>query len=932
MVRWHVWHATRNWVNPIASIGSEYSMAEKLYAFRELNWRLEIALLPLFENFAEALAKFLEEVDLATATTWLVEFSEIRPNPKSELPEERALYPDLNPQSFEYSNADINESWKELSFGVLRYWREERNQTEFDKWFERIKAFKWKVRDDEARLAYEQSLWGLAHLNTQVVEVALAAWPENVSLIWKAKQVSILLQIGNIQEANAIGIECYERIQRTLRNHHVNLSLVSLEAWVVMILNRIQHQLQFGKSNSEYDPILHSHLERRIGQLSRMKYDPWHILEQFRRITEIKAPSIEWETITREFHRQNDRVTYKSSGDLFEKLKPAFEILRFSEEAPFPPQFANQNLCSDAIQSAAIWLVPHEPVRVDSIMLQLKDEKLIAKYLSKHRVAAMPQARLEDLYKTVKSSLTMISTSSFTRRKRIEPREQEFDSTLRTAMDVVGRLIIRMPVEEQKEVLDLAIKLYQSAFISQSLGINIPLKQLFQSLFTSLPLNIRREYFLQIVNLPIPNTNGFHVANEYTWPYPLFLLVESISPSKLTYFGSIEAQSDIERILDWYENGDQIASSRALIQLEMLYRCGCLSNSQEKRLGKIYWRDAMAAGLPNPKRYSKAACLSIPAPESIDVEQRFKETYLSFDEASTLDHLMDLIEGWIYANQVVRNHDSHRNTWIKWKNEELESEMKLIELAWGKIKAIHKSKMSDAQAFGLRLGRPTPDQMIRDLIFSIRNLIIAGASFLKSRLNYVIDEIKEADFPIGNLFPVLDLVESKIAVEQEMRSALASHDRDAYVSCLSGMVYWAENHGQKLLPSGTQLSPVPPDAIRELGIIVANRRQPNLDQALAATSYYIRSAKKLDERFVESVLTGLEYLFHELQYTLVESKNSSFEYDDVPMLREYTVSVAAAVSHHHGCQNEIVLKWIEAARNDPLPEVRNALLEIFDAT
>ena len=929
-VRWQVWHSMDSWVNPIADMGTEYTTYEQLFAFRELNWRLEVVLFPMFSNFAAAAEKLLEKIRVCNAKQVTLNFHEAVPKPQSDLPEELLLYANLPKSTFEYSTTDIQASWKEIAFGLLRFAREERRLNLFEKWANQIKSSFSLTSDELSRICYEQSLWGLAHLDHALVANALEEWPDKTSIAWRMRRVSILLQVGEIEEAAKAARLCYERIQKTVRSQHTNLSLVSIEAWNVMVLNRVQEQFRFPKGNPNFDAILLSDVKRRINQLARTKYDPWQLLEQFRKITELKDPSFESEPKRVGFHPDDNRTTFHFGQNYFKRIQPAYEVIRFSEEAPFPPQFTGQSLCADSIKIAGLWLIPHDPIRTDSILFHLKDENLRQEYLSRHRVAAMSNERLTDLYETAKSGLKKALKTPYSNPSSIEPKAVFLQNTIKTALDIISRLVIRMPHAEQVEILDLSLELYQMEYISRSRYAHDPLGSLFRSLFLAIPESVLVAKFPEISQLPIPDTKEFPVFNSHSWPTTVHDFSEAIK--RLPNVNPNDWKKQIDKLLVQFDEGNSVVRNRALLRLETFYGFDCLTKIHIKKLGLIYWKDSMKTGTPHHQPFHREAVLAFPAPDSIDIESRFKDFVFNNDKNSKTEELVNLLRSWIYANRVARKPDRKRHTIVKWSEQELQKVLSMVEIVWARLEAMDDSALSDAQRSASWLGARTPDNMIQDVLIALRDLIVAASDVFRDRLNAIVSQISESRFAIGDVLPVLSLINSDIDVMNEMRYGLASHDRAAYVSCLSGLLYWSEYSGKKPSSAASATLPsVPTDIVRELGVIVANRRQPDLDQALATTSMFIRSTTdKLDKRFLTSVLFGLSYLQHELDYSFVENKTLPFAYSDVPKLRRHVARIVVALKRFHAVDAEAVANWIEAAKNDPLPEIRKVTYELDD--
>jgi hypothetical protein len=73
---------------------------------------------------------------------------------------------------------------------------------------------------------------------------------------------------------------------------------------------------------------------------------------------------------------------------------------------------------------------------------------------------------------------------------------------------------------------------------------------------------------------------------------------------------------------------------------------------------------------------------------------------------------------------------------------------------------------------------------------------------------------------------------------------------------------------------------------------------------------------------VEGCEHGLGCLWEEVSYNRTRREVEKL---DVPLLRSNCIRLALAMAQLGYGSNVVVRNWIEAAREDPLPEVRNAL-------
>ena len=150
-----------------------------------------------------------------------------------------------------------------------------------------------------------------------------------------------------------------------------------------------------------------------------------------------------------------------------------------------------------------------------------------------------------------------------------------------------------------------------------------------------------------------------------------------------------------------------------------------------------------------------------------------------------------------------------------------------------------------------------------------------------------------------------------------MQTGLASDKEDIAVSAVIGLRHWAKMSANA--PSEIQ-SP-PNELIHEIGIIVANRRQASLDPALQFAKWVFDRGNREQKDAIRSLaLQGLGYLAEDLRYDREDHDPD----DDVPLLRWRSIQLAQSMSEHGSADASAVSRWLEIAKNDPLPEVRYA--------
>ena len=117
------------------------------------------------------------------------------------------------------------------------------------------------------------------------------------------------------------------------------------------------------------------------------------------------------------------------------------------------------------------------------------------------------------------------------------------------------------------------------------------------------------------------------------------------------------------------------------------------------------------------------------------------------------------------------------------------------------------------------------------------------------------------------------------------------------------------------------------DLVREIGVIVATRREPALAAALECGKAILTYGSEEQKREVRDLLfDGLIYLEKALSYDRrsdADDRGRDAEMD-IPLLRWACVELAHAMRHGGFEKEPVIVNWIERGATDPMPEVRHA--------
>ena len=147
-----------------------------------------------------------------------------------------------------------------------------------------------------------------------------------------------------------------------------------------------------------------------------------------------------------------------------------------------------------------------------------------------------------------------------------------------------------------------------------------------------------------------------------------------------------------------------------------------------------------------------------------------------------------------------------------------------------------------------------------------------------------------------------------------LRGGLASSHRDMVTSALEGLGFWLRRAAE----AEPSFHKPHPDLIREIGMIIAVRRNEALAPALdMAKLVFDMGSEGFREAILDHVLQGLDYLASELDY-----EREHDDADQVPLLRLRCARLAVSMARAGLRSNRVVDQWLKIAASDPLPEVR----------
>jgi len=329
--RSRIWDATQRWIAPLLNFTDTLPPVEKLLVFGELNWRLEVCMVPLMTDLADHFNASLSACS------------------------------DINPTTHEFDGLvnDMTEegrrAWLDLAFAVLRSARET-----FDgkRWSELMTSLQALTLDssDRDRNTYEATLWAVWNVNRSQAATLLKDWvPGNTqSTIWKA---GLLAELGMLSEARSILSGSLKQIRSALERQGRNIELLSLEGWCTYLLYSIGAAASFAERDN-HDP---NEFTERWHELRAFGCDPWIFRQDFEEALSRAEPNPDdVERATRRIDLRRPNVASSSQPDFnfVDPFLPAFACIRLFEQVGVPLHIGPLRLVGDSLKNACRWIKP----------------------------------------------------------------------------------------------------------------------------------------------------------------------------------------------------------------------------------------------------------------------------------------------------------------------------------------------------------------------------------------------------------------------------------------------------------------------------------------------------------------------------------------------------------------------------------------------
>ena len=866
---------------PILNALPELDPVDRLKAIRELIWRKEILLEPLTPDLERAAIQSLQDIDCLKHT---IEGVDVRRDDWVE----------------------IREAWVSVTLALVTDARLDCDPAKFEQRLDTLRAFVHEGPSTEHRIHQERCLWAAYSTDYDLLNNLLDGWTvENCDPVWMLRKAALLTEVQRYDDSASL----IQNALNSLRHEPAasrSIASASREGWALASTLTTTNQQSISR---EWD------------RLASLKCDAGAETDFIRRAMlqadrRSETPSFDLGI------RQGTSVHFSTLGH--DRLIAAYRAVRLPEVAGLPlvsnpagDGSIPMSMVSGLLASAAEEIVKVNPRLAMRLVLRIckyDKDRTLQRVFSRVHLAGLTEETLAELARIC------IRLIRYALRRLLEPdkssRPFHWVERLRVALEILSRLVLRLPSHIVNEVLSLGLDCYRTDGVAQHVLLGKPLDNLLERTWGALSAEDRANRVLDLLSAPILGLDSF-VAHAHC-PDPGRLVSEKDLPPQRTTGTEGRYQETVSFLTRGLLGADE-TRKRATLRLIPLVLSHSLTAEESTAVGKALWNESDAVVHNSSTCSSPFDWVYFLLPEMAEgqAEDSFRFKWLTPERSSEergADYSSNMLSQVGAAVSVLRTLGSplalsardqeHIAAHIERLVERFSSES--VSFNFGIDSAIGNVSSLAAE---IRMPTPIASNLFRNLEFLLgiqsrsQDPLFGPLGQIRIALGYAV---------IPGL--VKAIPEQFEAISLRLRTGLASEDDRHVRGAMSAMRTW-------LSSTALRLHPVPDDLIREIGAIIASGRRGALVDALAcAVTVFDRGTQSHRDTMMPLALQGLSYLAEKLRYQSEAAVN-----DDVPTLRFLCAQLATKMVPYGSESDATLAKWLDIGRGDPFPETRGVV-------
>ena len=877
---------TDEWELPILNTLPQLDPADRLKAIHELMWRKEVLLEPITPDLESAATESLQPIDCLEHT---IEGAAARRD----------------------DWAEIREAWVSVALALVTDARLDCEVGKFEQRLEDLKELVQESPSIEHRIHQENCLWAAYSMDYEVLNDLLDGWTvENCDPAWMLRKAALLTEVQRYDESASL----IQKALTLLRHEHAegrSIAWASREGWALASTLTMSNQQSISR---EWD------------RLASLKCDAGAETDAIRRAIlqadrRNEAPSFDLGA------RQGTGVHFSNLDH--RRLVAAYRAVRLPEVAGLPlvnnpagDSSIPMSMVSDLLASAAEEIVKVNPGLAMRLVLRIckyDRDRTLQRVFSRVHIAGLNEETLGDLA-SICTRLIRYALPRF-----LEPDKSvgrlHWVERLRVTLEVLSRLVLRLPPERANEVLNLGLDCYRTDEVAEQVFLRDPLDNLLERTWASLPREFRARRVLDLLGAPIPGLDGF-VADTHCADPGRLVSEKDLPPRRLV--GDKEQFKATVIFLTRGLLGADGTRKRATLRLIPIVLSHGLTEEESLAVGKALWSesDPILQNPSGPNSPFDWVYFLLPEMEEGQAESSFRFKWLT-PESGTQEGGSD------YSSEMLTQVGAAvSGLRARWRPFALSSEdqehiathvEKLVERFTSTSVTFNfgiGSAIGHVGSLAAEITIPVP---IANNLFRRLEFLLEIRSNSRDSLFGSLEEIRIA-LGYGIIPGLVKAMPMQFeAISLLLRTGLASEGDQHVRGAMLALRTW-------LSSTALRLHPVPDDLIREVGAIIASgRRGALVDALVCAAAVFDRGTQSHRDTMIPLALQGLSYLAERLRY-----QSDAAVDDDVPTLRILCAQLAMKMAPHVSESDATLAKWLDIGLSDPFPETRD-LVTSFEA-
>lgn len=603
-IRAALWSRTERLIKPLIEFANVRSPSDRILVFSVINWRLEVSMIPLFEETKEPFQASIDDLfqDLSDGGTIDL--------PSTEL---RAILGDV----------DIEEAWLDIAFALLREAREMYDSQRWNRFNERIGSIVPRVPRYSDRYHYEQALWMMWNIQRSDARKELDKWsPSSHAALAKMQKAGLLVELDEPRDAHLLLRSALHHIRRSIRTTSgPNIYLLSLEGWCTYLLYTIESRTDFTKFNEQVS--LYDRLSDRWQELKTWNCSPLPLLEYFRTVlTEDPPKKKAAESVLFDFDPGRRRVTRHWDGGGMRPWLPAFSCIRLYEQVGIPAHYGGSELAN-----ACKWIIPFTSFWSPALLIRAgkADELKKKSFLDRPQVATMKHELVRNIHQWALDALKREQALHIGDVLPMSPR----GALLEVLIEVLSRLTVRLDPETLQDAFSVAIQIHAEPAIYSHITLHESCQSWLARLFTASSVAQLRGWLRSLIRFPLPDESK-RSRNPWSWCDPITVFQREDLRSQVLL--SDENREEVKDAINWLLERTRSESAdgwqRAVRRLIDVYYIGIMTDKQKEEMARLVWQRIGADGFPDLREVCRLNYGHLPAPEDIDVVTKVKSYLL----------------------------------------------------------------------------------------------------------------------------------------------------------------------------------------------------------------------------------------------------------------------------------------------------------------